>query len=587
MTIKTTGSLLVVFLWYVAGLQVKVTPGTMEQNTSTLTCTTTCKLTNDSTLNYTWYKNGQQLDKPTSFQHSVKEYNTDSYSCAVSGVHSPAVCVLGQSCMAVTYSHQSICALKGSTINISCSFNYPSWNVVENITWFKKWETGAIKNVSQDPEFAGRVKYHQPTDKDSTLRITDLRLTDSAEYKFRFKTNTTSWGYSYPGTTLIVSGLQVKVTHGTMEQHTSTLTCTTTCNLTDDSTLNYTWYKNGQQLDKPTSFQHSVKVYNTDSYSCAVSGVHSPAVCVLGQRCMAVTYFHQSICALKGSSINISCSFKYPSWHVVKNITWFKRWETGAIKNVSQDPEYAGRVEYHQTTDKDSTLRITDLRLTDSAEYKFRFKTNATSWGYSYPGTTLTVTDLKVSPTTKDGKVTLTCSTTCSLSNNYTYIWYKNGQRLTNPVPTAHLTLDPLSDGDRGSYCCAVEGLDTLPSLQCPIGRSNSVNEAAVGIIVCVVILLLCLAGFIWFRKKTSKSKCDRLDTAVIGQRDTSLVYGNVSDMVMTPIAAQTLDTDNQEDLHYASVLHRNQEVSVYVTAQPSQTQEQDEDVQYAAVKFN
>ncbi|KAL1005631.1 hypothetical protein UPYG_G00061600, partial [Umbra pygmaea] len=281
-----------------------------------------------------------------------------------------------------------------------------------------------------------------------------------AEYKFRFKTLYAVWGKSLPGSTLSVTGLQVEVTPDTMEQHTSTLTCTTTCNLTNDSTLTYTWYKNGQQLDKPTSFQHFVKLYNTDRYSCAVSGVHSPAVCVLGQSCMAVTYFHQSICALKGSSINISCSFKYPSWHVVKNITWFKRWETGVTKNVSQDPEYAGRVEYHQTTDKDSTLRITDLRLTDSAEYKFRFTTNTTSWGYSYPGTTLTVTDLKVSPATKDGKVILSCSTSCTLTDKPSYIWYKNGQRLTNINNS--LYLGPVIE-DAG-YSCAVTGHDDLRS---------------------------------------------------------------------------------------------------------------------------
>jgi WD40 repeat protein len=47
---------------------------------------------------------------------------------------------------------------------------------------------------------------------------------------------------------------------------------------------------------------------------------------------------------------------------------------------------------YLAIQEKDCTLKITDLRENDSAEYKFRFKTQHTEWGYSFPGTTLTVT---------------------------------------------------------------------------------------------------------------------------------------------------------------------------------------------------
>ncbi|XP_041960685.1 B-cell receptor CD22-like [Alosa sapidissima] len=60
----------------------------------------------------------------------------------------------------------------------------------------------------------------------------------------------------------------------------------------------------------------------------------------------------------------------------------------------------------------------------------------------------------------KEGdKVTLTCSTTCSLSNNPTYIWYRNSQ----PVNDLHATdnrldIDSVSIEDAGAYSCAVKG---------------------------------------------------------------------------------------------------------------------------------
>jgi hypothetical protein len=75
------------------------------------------------------------------------------------------------------------------------------------VFWFSKWESGVTNDLSQDPEYADRVKYHRQTDKDSTLTITDLRERDSTEYKFRFKTVHAEWGYTFSGTTLSVTGV--------------------------------------------------------------------------------------------------------------------------------------------------------------------------------------------------------------------------------------------------------------------------------------------------------------------------------------------------------------------------------------------
>nr|XP_046192917.1 sialoadhesin-like [Oncorhynchus gorbuscha] len=115
----------------------------------------------------------------------------------------------------------------------------------------------------------------------------------------------------------------------------------------------------------------------------------------------------------------------------------------------------------------DSILRITDLREEDSDEYKFRFRTDQTTWEPTFPGTTLTVTGLQVKVTpatvTEGQKVTLTCSTTCTLSDNPTYIWYKNGH-VTNQ--STSLFLNPVSSEDAGRYSCSVEGHEDLPSAE-------------------------------------------------------------------------------------------------------------------------
>uniref|UniRef100_A0A4W5L8B7 Ig-like domain-containing protein n=1 Tax=Hucho hucho TaxID=62062 RepID=A0A4W5L8B7_9TELE len=115
----------------------------------------------------------------------------------------------------------------------------------------------------------------------------------------------------------------------------------------------------------------------------------------------------------------------------------------------------------------DSILRITDLREEDSAEYKFRFRTDQTNWEPTFTGTTLTLTGLQVKVTpatvTEGQKVTLTCITTCTLSDNPnpTYIWYKNGHVTTQ---SNSLFLNPVSSEDAGRYSCAVEGHENLLS---------------------------------------------------------------------------------------------------------------------------
>ncbi|XP_036804966.1 sialoadhesin-like [Oncorhynchus mykiss] len=92
----------------------------------------------------------------------------------------------------------------------------------------------------------------------------------------------------------------------------------------------------------------------------------------------------------------------------------------------------------------------------------------------------LTVTDilLEMDPTSvsEGERVTLRCRTQCTVSLNPTYIWYKNGQSLTNPITSYNslildpvnsynsLILDPVSSEDAGNYSCAVEGLERILS---------------------------------------------------------------------------------------------------------------------------
>ncbi|XP_030586075.1 uncharacterized protein LOC115780797 isoform X2 [Archocentrus centrarchus] len=139
-------------------------------------------------------------------------------SCAVKGYEkfpSPSVCVDGSNCNTVAYTSRSICALKGSSVDISCTYSHR--DPVESAFWFSAERIHQRQHGSQhedlrnDSQYAGRVDVIERERGRSTLRIRDLRESDAAQYNFKLKTYWFEWKNSFPGTTLTVTALQVKV----------------------------------------------------------------------------------------------------------------------------------------------------------------------------------------------------------------------------------------------------------------------------------------------------------------------------------------------------------------------------------------
>ena len=111
----------------------------------------------------------------------------------------------------VTYSSTEICAVKGSTVEINCTYTYPSRKhgrdiTVEETFWFTTLQRNVPVDLRIHSGYAGRVEY-SCYEKSCSLRITDVRESDSAQYKFRFIMD--KYGGSYtgsPGVTLRVTG---------------------------------------------------------------------------------------------------------------------------------------------------------------------------------------------------------------------------------------------------------------------------------------------------------------------------------------------------------------------------------------------
>lgn len=114
----------------------------------------------------------------------------------ISGVFFPGV--FSETCNRVLYPDRSICAFRGSTVNISCSYRY--WNPSQP-KWF------SLESFPQQlNSFQSRFQVFEPKRGHSTLRISDLESSDSAEYRFIFSVGRYEWKRSLPGTTLTVTG---------------------------------------------------------------------------------------------------------------------------------------------------------------------------------------------------------------------------------------------------------------------------------------------------------------------------------------------------------------------------------------------
>ncbi|KAI4879652.1 hypothetical protein NFI96_026719, partial [Prochilodus magdalenae] len=299
-------------------------------------------------------------------------------------------------------------------------------------------------------------------------------------------------------------------------------TCPSTCRPREN--CYYDWYSQSTHLG--CSYGPSVWFYSTSlPVTCVVNDdAVPPQKCSLNYRFWGVTYTRDGVCALKGSSVDLSCSYKHPEGLRVTRSFWFiKGLSQKGVEpqDVREGGQYRGRVQYSRTPNP-CTMTITDLRETDTQTYRFRFYTDDPGGRYTgEPGVSLTVTDLKITVShTGGGGRWLTCSSTCTPSNP-TYIWYRNGQ------PVLHQNRRELylnsRTGDAGSYSCAVKGYENLHSpavcvsdLQVKVeGPAVTESEGQTLTLTCTSTCTPSNPTYIWYRNGQPVSGCNSASCSV------------------------------------------------------------------------
>ncbi|KAG9271779.1 hypothetical protein AMEX_G14751 [Astyanax mexicanus] len=485
--------------------------------------------------------------------------------------------------VSMTCRPQSVCALRESDVQLECS--YSGANKPQQSFWFSpkqkyKWRNSEDpEDLKLDPEYTGRVSYrtnkysrYSSSSFGSTLTIKDLRERDSGKYYLMLIMETGQKYSSTTAVTLTVSDLQTKIDSDTKEQKELMLNCSTSCKLTSEPNI-YNWYTNGSSKYTAKS-QISVSSENPGSYSCAVDKIISSSVCVFDKTCWGVIYSDRKVCVLEGSSVDFPCTYSYPSDLAVTQTFWYYFLPKKEPTDLTEEEKFAGRAEFLGDKERSCTLRMRDVRKSDSGVYFFRFFTNSSEGRYfGKPGVILNVTDLQVkaspSPPSEGQAVMLTCSSTCTLPNNPTYIWYRNGEPVNNkPTSDNKLYLESASPEEVLQYSCALGD----PK------RKAMLRLVTVGV---PVFLALTLIGFLLIWRRVSSSVKDHKSTEKIKQCDsTADVYSNVSSLVLKEVS------DDPDDLHYSSLYFKHSQ-SPPPTSSPPVFISEEQSVEYAAVNFS
>uniref|UniRef100_A0A3Q3F2G8 Ig-like domain-containing protein n=1 Tax=Labrus bergylta TaxID=56723 RepID=A0A3Q3F2G8_9LABR len=168
-----------------------------------------------------------------------------------------------------------------------------------------------------------------------------------------------------------------------------------------------------------------------------------------------VTYSPEWICAPKGSTVEISCTFTYPEG-INKEVNTLQEtfWSTERHKyevDVKEDSKYSGRVQ-NTCVGNNCTLRITDVRQTDMTVYKFILKTNISS-------------DLQMKVSRHEAVLIFTCFIRCP--GGTSFIWFKNGEEIKDETSSL-ISLIPVHTSLTFSLrsCCILFSSSLFPDLK-------------------------------------------------------------------------------------------------------------------------
>ncbi|XP_051721044.1 B-cell receptor CD22 isoform X1 [Ctenopharyngodon idella] len=263
----------------------------------------------------------------------------------------------------VSYKPRSICVFERSSVDFTCSFDYPSFQTLKTTKWFKP-----NKHQKQDGTQQGIFVHHSEAaeidqlyknrtvfanqDKNCSLQLYNVSKSDIGKYFFRLETNYYRGKYTGPGGIYLnVAVLPFRVTVTTQkvyghihEGDSVTLRCSTE-NCTPEQGP-FAWFKNHLLLPQATENElqiSSVSHNDFGNYSC---GLKNSSMTSADELLLDVRYSPKNVEITiltsgkieQGNSLTLIC--KSNANPAVTNYTWFKI-RDGNISSIGFDCEFS------------------------------------------------------------------------------------------------------------------------------------------------------------------------------------------------------------------------------------------------------
>ncbi|XP_060936238.1 myelin-associated glycoprotein-like [Limanda limanda] len=278
------------------------------------------------------------------FRRSTVDINYRVF-CAVKGhedIRSPSIVVRSQNGWSVSFTSTEICAFRGSTVDITCTYTYPSRlnnldTTVQKTFWFIKESNGSHVDLMTDPKYSGRVEYLCENNK-CTVRISNLRESDSAVYKFTITTTKPTGRLTgSDGVTLSVTDPQLQVHFRRSTANPSStwteLSCHSRCQPPDH--LSYIWYNNNKPVGRKKYF-HLQHVDAEDSYHCAIEEQERfPSPTVYAPKPPSVSASPSGE-IMEGSSLTLTCS---SDANPAAKYTWYRSGDE-QVQRLSEETQF-------------------------------------------------------------------------------------------------------------------------------------------------------------------------------------------------------------------------------------------------------
>ncbi|XP_076118425.1 sialoadhesin-like isoform X2 [Alosa pseudoharengus] len=274
---------------------------------------------------------------------------------------------MGGSCWSTAlHSNTDICAVRGSSVVISCSFKNYCNLTISKIYWGITTQEGKTPtDLKLNAAYQGRVQYFWKNDTNCTMKIQNVKKEDSSSYRPIFETeNANQTREGKFEINLTVTDLTVTVPQLVIEGHAVNLSCKSACNEMDKHKV--LWRKNGQVVTGKQRYRHelellSVTIEDEGDYTCALNGYNKTASTPVK---LNVMFSPKNTSAVAGPGLTLTCSSDANPR--VETYTWFKVNESTAVGSGQQYSITSIRGQYYcEARNKYGAENSTAVSITD------------------------------------------------------------------------------------------------------------------------------------------------------------------------------------------------------------------------------